>query len=67
MDKLIVLIIFRFFMHTLLITGGVFLKKIKKFFKCILNDLTIYRKRVNMQTSKAINGYFPFVLEDSND
>lgn len=62
MSKLILLFIFTKFIHTLLLVGGVFLKKIKKFFKYAHNDLTILFKRGTMQSTKRLNDNFSLVF-----
>ena len=41
--------------HTLLLVGGVFLKKNKKNYKYAHNDLTILFKRATMQSTKKLN------------
>ena len=48
--------------HTLLLVGGVFLKKIKKFCKCVHNDLTILFKRATMQSTKKLNDDFSLIF-----
>ena len=48
--------------HTLLLVGGVFLKKVKKFFKYTHNDLTIFFKRATMQSTKKLNDNFSLVF-----
>ncbi len=44
--------------HTLLLVGGVFLKKNKKNYKYAHNDLTILFKRATMQSTKKLNDDF---------
>lgn len=58
MSKLLLLFIFNKYIHTLLLVGGVFLKKNKKFFKYAHNDLTIIFKRGTMQSTKILNDDF---------
>lgn len=48
--------------HTLLLVGGVFLKKIKKFCKYVHNDLTILFKRATMQSTKKLNDNFSLIF-----
>ena len=48
--------------HTLLLVGGVFLKKIKKFCKYANNDLTILFKRATMQSTKKLNDNFSLIF-----
>ena len=62
MYKLTLLFIFNKFIHTLLLVGGVFLKKIKKFFKYTHNDLTTLFKRGTMQSTKKLNDNFSLVF-----
>lgn len=50
--------------HTLLLVGGVFLKKIKKFCKYAHNDLTILFKRATMQSTKKLNDNFSLIFGD---
>ena len=48
--------------HTLLLVGGVFLKKIKKLCKYAHNDLTILFKRATMQSTKKLNDNFSLIF-----
>ena len=48
--------------HTLLLVGGVFLKKIKKFFKYAHNDLTIILNKATMQSTKKLNDDFSLIF-----
>lgn len=48
--------------HTLLLVGGVFLKKIKKNYKYAHNDLTILFKRATMQSTKKLNDNFSLIF-----
>ena len=48
--------------HTLLLVGGVFLKKNKKNYKYAHNDLTILFKRANMQSTKKLNDNFSLIF-----
>lgn len=64
MSKLILLFILFKFIHTLLLIGGVFLKKFKKFFKYAYNDLTISFKRGTIQANKRFNDNFSLVFGD---
>ena len=43
-------------------SGGVFLKKFKKFFKYAHNDLTILFKRGTIQSTKRLNNDFSFIF-----
>ncbi len=62
MSKLILLFISIKFIHTLLLVGGVFLKKIEKVFKYAHNDLTILFKQGNMQSTKRLNDNFSLIF-----
>ncbi len=48
--------------HTLLLVGGVFLKKNKKNYKYPHNDLTILYKRATMQSTKKSNDNFSLIF-----
>lgn len=48
--------------HTLLLVGGVFLKKNKKNYKYAHNDLTILFKRATMQSTKKLNDDFSLLF-----
>lgn len=48
--------------HTLLLVGGVFLKKNKKNYKYAHNDLTILFKRATMQSTKKLNDNFSLIF-----
>lgn len=48
--------------HTLLLVGGVFLKKNKKNYKYAHNDLTILFKRATMQSTKKLNDDFSLIF-----
>lgn len=48
--------------HTLLLVGGVFLKKNKKIYKYAHNDLTILFKRATMQSTKKLNDNFSLIF-----
>ena len=48
--------------HTLLLVGGVFLKKNKKNYKYPHNDLTILFKRATMQSTKKLNDDFSLIF-----
>lgn len=48
--------------HTLLLVGGVFLKKNKKNYKYVHNDLTILFKRATMQSTKKLNDDFSLIF-----
>lgn len=48
--------------HTLLLVGGVFLKKNKKNYKYDHNDLTILFKRATMQSTKKLNDNFSLIF-----
>ncbi len=61
MPKLILLFISIKLIHTLLLVGGVFLKKNKKSFKYTHNDL-ILLKRGTMQSTKRLNDNFSLVF-----